>query len=339
MPIPGQGVVPPAGGIYNELAALTRRAFIPRVVVQIYYSTPTLMMLLKNAQRSAGGMAQITGPVQGNSMVQGSWAGYSGAFNQPQIIPAIQNAQWNTAYNITPVPLVMGESFLQSTEAVVPILDARMNDVKAYLAQQMSSALYTNNSANVLMPNGFVEATDNGTNVPIYGGINRTAQGNSFWAGQYYSVGTNILNRKAMAQYLIQITDAAGGECPDFVIMSPSDYAALNSDFIGVENIYVTPGSNYSFDTTNRSSFPNLLISGVPFYGDHWCPKGTMYFINTKYTGMYLSEDAPFEFSGFYSTIPMLQVAQIGVCIVGYQVVSFKPSANAVITGFSGGAF
>ena len=94
MPIPSQGVVP-GGAIYNELNALTRRAFIPRVTVQIYSATPTLMMLLGNAQRSAGGVNQITVPVQGNSMVQGAWTSYSGTFNKPQVIPGVSDAQFS----------------------------------------------------------------------------------------------------------------------------------------------------------------------------------------------------------------------------------------------------
>ena len=92
-------------------------------------------------------------------------------------------------------------------------------------------------------------------------------------------------------------------------------------------------------DMTVRSSFPNLSISGVPFFMDHWCPKGTMYFINSKYTSMYLSEDAPFAFSGFYSAIPLMQIAQIGVMILGYNIVCSKPSSGAIITNFTGGAF
>jgi hypothetical protein len=149
----GSGVVP--GGTtatFNELNALTRRAFIPRVTVQIYFSTPTLMLLMGNAQRSAGGLNQITGPVQGQSMIQGAWTNYSGTFNKPQIIPGVQNFAFNTAYFVAPVPLVLGEALLQSTEAVVPILDVRMNDVYAITAQQMGSAIFTNNTANPLMP-------------------------------------------------------------------------------------------------------------------------------------------------------------------------------------------
>ena len=336
----GSGVVP--GGTtatFNELNALTRRAFIPRVTVQLYFSTPTLMLLMGNAQRSAGGLNQITGPVQGTSMVQGAWTNYSGTFNKPQVIPGVMNFAFNTAYFVVPVPLVLGEALLQSTEAVVPILDVRMNDVYAVTAQQMGSAIFTNNTANPLMPSSFVDGFDNGTNVATYGGINRNAAANTFWQGQYYSGVGGVLTRQSMAQYLIQVTDVAGGEAPDFVVMSPSDYAALNSTMIGTENIYVPPGKAYDMDTPIRSSFPNIFISGVPFFMDHWCPKGTLFMVNSKYTSMFLSEDAPFAFSGFYSAIPLMQIAQLGVMIVGYQIITTKPLANAIITGITGGAF
>ena len=342
----GTGVVPGSTSqIFLELTSLTRRAFIPRVTTQIYFSTPTLMLLMGNAQRSAGGMNQITGPVQGQSMVQGAWTSYSGSFNKPQVIPGVQNFAFNTAYFTVPVPLVLGETLLQATEAVVPILDVRMNDVYAVTAQQMGSAIFTNNTANPLMPSSFIDGFDNGSIVGTYGGINRNAATNQFWQGQIYTGGAALV-RSTLAQYLIQITDVAGGEAPDFVVMSPSDFATLNSNFIAinsgntaVENIFVDPGKSYSLDTPIRSSFPNLWISGVPFYCDHWCPKGSIFFVNSKYTAMYLSEDAPFAFSGFYSAIPLMQIAQIGVMIVGYQIITSKPVANAIVSGVTGGAF
>ena len=339
MPILGTGVVP-SGDIANELSALTRRAFIPKVVVQFYYSTPTAMLLMGNAQKAAGGLSQITQPVQGASMVQGAWTGYSGTFTKPSVIPGVKNAEWNLAFYTVPVPLVMGEALIQSTEAILPILDVRMNDVYAVTAQQVSSAIFSNNSANNLMPQGFVEAFDNGGRVANYGGISRIAAGNQYWQGQYYDAGTaNILNRATIAQYLIQITDNAGGEAPDFVVMSPSDFATLNTSFIGTEVMNLDPGKTGNMDTALRSSFPNLEINGIRIYMDHWCPKGTIYAINSKYTALYMSEDAAWAFSGFYSTVPQLQIGQVGVMILGYNIITSKPSSGAIITNFTGGAF
>ena len=57
-------------------------------------------------------------------MVQGQWTGYGGGFNSPVVTPGVQNGQWNLAYWVVPVPLPFGESVIQSTEAVMPLLKA-----------------------------------------------------------------------------------------------------------------------------------------------------------------------------------------------------------------------
>src|SRR5215469_12891515 len=185
MPLPGIGAVPAAGSLYNELSAVTRRAFVPKLFVQIYFGSPSLYYMIGNAQRAAGGLNQITIPLQGQSMVQGQFTGYGGGFNSTVITPGIQNAQFNLAYWVVPVPLPFGETVIQATDREVSILKARMNDVFAVTRQQMATLMYTNNSANPLFPNSFQDAFDNGTNFPQYGGINRNAAGNSAFQGQY----------------------------------------------------------------------------------------------------------------------------------------------------------
>ena len=197
------------------------------------------------------------------------------------------------------------------------------------------------NTGNSLLPNSFLDGFDNGTNFPVYGGVSRNAPMTQSWAGQYYNAAsiTNGFTRKTMSNFIIRITDQAGGEAPTFAVMNPSDFAILNDDFIGVEQIFTRPGLNYTMDTPVRSSFPNLNVAGVPIYSDHFCPKGEMFFVNTKYTQLFISEDAAFDFSGFYSLVPLGQIGQQGVVVFGYNVITAKPSANAWVTGFSGGAW
>ena len=340
MPLPGIGVAPAAGSLYQELASTTRRCFVPRLFVQIYFGSPTLFYMTGNAQRAAGGLNQVTIPLQGQSMVQGQFTGYGGGFNSPVITPGIQNGQWNLAYWVVPVPLPFGETVLQATDREISILKARMNDVYAVTRQNMARLSFTNNSANPLMPDSFQGAFDNGTNFPTYGGINRLAPGNSAFQGQYInansiavgattSPATVGFTRASMASLLAQITDAAGGEAPTFGVMAPGDLATLNNNFIGNETQFVNPGGSYTMDTAVRSSFPNVNISGVPIFADHFCPKGNAFFPNVKYTAMYLSEDAAFDFSGFYSLVPLGQIGQQGVVVVGYDIVSAKSSSGA----------
>lgn len=337
MPIPNQGAVP-TGAIYTELTSVTRRAFVPKLFVQMYFASPTLFYLMGNSQRSAGGLSQITVPMQGQSMVQGQFVGYGGGFNSPVITPGIQNGQWPTAYWVVPIPLPFGETVIQSTEAVIPLLKARMNDAYAVTRQQMATLMFQNNTANPLYPNSFYDAFDSGTNVPTYGGINRLAAGNANYQGQLidlsaapWSLASTGFTRAKMASLLTKVTDAAGGEAPTFVVMNPADFATLNADFIGTEQAFVTPGRNFTIDTPIRSSFPNLNVSGVPIFADHFVPQGNVYGCNIKYSNLYLSEDAAFDFSGFYSLVPLGQIGQQGVVVLGYNFISAKS-----VSGFHG---
>jgi hypothetical protein len=54
---------------------------------------------------------------------------------------------------------------------------------------------------------------------------------------------------------------------------------------------------------------------------------------------MYLSEAAPFVFSGFQSAIPQGQIADIGVLITCLDLVCSKPSSGAWVTGITGAAW
>jgi hypothetical protein len=351
MALPGIGVVPPAGPLYNELTAVTRRAFVRKLFVQIYFASPSLFYLWGNAQRAAGGLNQVTIPMQGQSMVQGQFTGYSGGFNAPVVTPGIQSGQWALAYWVVPVPLPFGETITQSTEAVIPLLKARMNDVYATTRQNVARLLYTNNTANPLYPDSFLNAFDNGTNAPTYGGINRTVAGNSAFQGQYifagnpstwnttYTTATAGWNRKAMSSLLFKVTDIAGGEAPTFGTMNPADLSTLNNDIVGTETNFVRPGEKWTMDTPVRSSFPNVNVAGVPIFADHFCPVSNMFLVNVKYSNFYISEDAAMDFSGFQSLVPIGQIGQQGIVVLGYDFVSAKSSSGAWVYGFGGNAY
>lgn len=273
-------------------------------------------------------------------MVQGQFTGYGGGFQSPVITPGLQNGQWNLAYWVVPVPLPFGETVIQATDREISILKARMNDVYAVTRQNFARLMFINNTANPLLPDSFYNAFDDGTNVSTYGGINRLAQGNSAFKGQYinlnsgtYSQGAAGFTRAGMATLLAGTTDAAGGESVTFVVMNPGDYATLNNTFISIEQIHQIPqmANVGSMETQVRSSFPNLVISGVPIFADHFVPKGEIFGVNVKYTSMYMSEDAAFDFSGFYSLVPLGQMGQQGVVVAGYDVISAKS-----VSGFHG---
>ncbi len=62
-------------------------------------------------------------------------------------------------------------------------------------------------------------------------------------------------------------------------------------------------------------------------------------FVNVKYTAMYLSEDAAFDFSGFHSLVALGQIGQQGVVVVGYNLVSAKSSSGAIAYNIGNNSF
>ena len=338
MPQLGVGIVP-SGAIGNELVATTRRAFIPRLVVQIYKATPLLSLLMRNAQRAKGGVSQVTVPVQGGSYVSFSWSDYSGVFPQPAVQTAAQNAEFNLKLGVVPIPFMGMEALIQSSEAVIPILKARMADAKTVAVQAISSALFTNNSSSPTQVDSLLQAYDDGTNVSTYGGINRSTAGNAFWKSTLKTSVGAVNTRVTWIPYLTQTTTLAGGEAPDFVVMAPGDWTKLMTDFMGSETFFTKPGSRYGTDDVINAGFRGLMLGDTPMFMDPFCPTGTAYIINSRYLALYMSEDAPFAFSGFYSAIPNLQIANIGVVIVAFDVVCTKPVSGMRMTGITGASF
>ena len=335
MPQLGVGIVP-SGAIGNELVAVTRRAFIPRLVVQIYKATPMLSLLLRNAQRARGGVSQVTVPVQGGSFVNWSWSDYSGVFPQPPVQTAAQNAEFNLKLGVVPIPFMGMEALIQSSEVVIPILKARMADAKTVSVQAMSSALFVDNSATPNVVDSLVQAYDDGTTVSSYGGISRAT--NTFWKSTLLTGGA-ALTRTAFIKFLVRTTALAGGEAPDFVVTSPGDWTTLMTDFMSLETFQTTPNSRYGADDIINAGFRGLMLGDTPIFMDPFCPTGTAFIFNSRYLAAYMSEDAPFAFSGFYSAIPNLQIANIGVVIVAWNVVCTKPISGMRLTGITGAAF
>lgn len=333
----GTGLVP-GGAIGNELAAITRRAFIPRLIVQLYKSTPFLYMLMRGAQRAKGGVGNITLPVQGNSLVSAEWTDFGGSFAQPADVTGIQNAAQNLTVSVVPIPFFGMESLIQSSEVVIPRLKTKMADAKQVMLQLFSNALFGANTSSTIM-SGLPQAYDDGVNnaaFATYANINRLT--NTFWKSTVIT-GGSVLTRSAFIKYIPQVTSLAGGEAPDLIVMSLSDWTTLMQDFMTAESFRTQPGERYGKDTPINAGFRCLMLGDTPIIADLYCPKGTAYVLNLKYYNMYLSEDAPFAFSGFYSTIPNLQIANIGVLVTALQTFCTKPISGAQITAITGGAF
>src|SRR6185312_11644164 len=242
MPQFGSGIVPASGAVAAELTAVTRRAFIPRVFVQLWQADPLVAALIQTAEMASGGLSPVTAPLQGNPMVTGQWVGYDGSFNQPGVQPGLQNAEFNLKAFTTAIPFLGFEGLVQVDYDVVPIIEARMNDATNVTIDAFSNALY-NNVANQQQMIGLQAAVDDGTFAATYGGIARAT--NPWWKSTYVHNGSPTTpTRNLLMQYIAQVTKK-NGEMPKMGIVGLGTWTLLTQDFTGLERYVVDPGGSY----------------------------------------------------------------------------------------------
>ena len=329
MPI-GGGILPATGSTqFTELTYVTRRAFIPKLVVQLYNSTPLMAALIANSQQASGGVSSVTVPVQGSQFVNAQWSDYSGSFAQPSVQQGAYNAEFNLKLMIAPVPFLGMEGAVQQDAAIIPLIEARMNDATNVMMDAMATALY-NNTTNTQQFIGLPAAvSSSGT----YGNISRSAY--TWWQSKEYAAGSVNPTRQNILQY-ISGTVKNGAEVPSFGVCGFGTWTLLAQDFVGQEQYMITPGNGFDGDANGpQAAFRALMVAGVPIYPDPYCPEGTVYFLNSNDLSLYIHEQGSFVFTGFESTLPNWQIGYVGAVLTIAELVNTKPKSMTKVTGYN----
>lgn len=324
--MPFSSGVMPTGPQFTEYQAITRRAFVPTMYVQIYNASPTIAGLMQNAKTATGGISSITVPVQGQSLTIPQWVGFDGGFQQPANIQGIQPAEFNLKGMITPIPFYGMEAAVQADHAIVPRIEAVFNDATNSTVDVFSQALF-NNVTNTQQLIGLNGAIDDGTNAATYGNINRNAS--PFWQAKVYSAGGAAPTRLTVLNYLVG-ANKYGSEMPTMAVIGLGTWLKLAADFAGLESYQIRPGTGFDSDADRpRSLFRALDIGAVPVYADPYCPEGVMYIWNSNYLSLYFHQMANFAFTGFESLLPTYQLGYIGAVVTLLELVCVKPRTTA----------
>ena len=334
MPQLGTGIIP-AGGANSlgaELQNVVRRAFVKKLVVQIYNTSPLAAALIANSQPCSGGVSSVTVPAQGAQMVNMSWVGYDGSFPQPAPQPGITNLEFNLKGALIPIPYLGFEGLVQQAHEIVSLATARMNDAGNVYCDGVATALYNNISNNQQIV-GLPGAIDDGTNLVTYGGVSRTT--NTWLKSKRYAAGSVNPTRALVMQFTTG-TFKNCGELPTFGMMGPATWQTLANDYLPQESYVITPEKGFDQESWGaRSAFRALMVAGVPIYQDPYCTEGTMYLFNSGYGAFYIHERAAFAFTGFESTLSNFQLGYIGAVVSLLEFVLAKPNACTVVTGFT----
>ena len=334
MPVLGTGVIPSGGvgSLGGELQYVVRRAFVKKLVVQLYNISPLGAALIANSQPASGGVSSVTVPAQGSQFVNLQWVGYDGSFNQPAVQQGVFNLEFDLKAAVIPIPYLGFEGLLQDSHEIIPLLAARMNDAGNVYCDGVATVLL-NNVSNTSQVIGLPAAVDDGTNATFYGNQSRTT--NPWLKAKRYAAGAANPTRAIVAQYITG-TQKNGGEMPTFGIMGPATWQTLQNDYLPNESYVITPEKGFDDEPWGaRSAFRACMVSGVPIYLDPYVPEGTMYLLNTGYLAFYIHERAAFAFTGFESTLSNNQIGYIGAVLSLLELVLAKPKCCTVVTGFS----
>ena len=224
------------------------------------------------------------------------------------------------------------EGAVQLNHAVIPLIEARMNDATNSMAENMATALY-NNTTNNQQFIGLNGAIDDGTNLVTYGNISRATS--TWWRSQVYNAASAAPTRQNVLQYIAGV-NKAGAEMPTFGVCGFGTFARLAQDFLAAETFQVTPGHAFDHGEDGiRSGFRALMVAGVPIYADPYCPEGSMYFINSNYLAMYIHDQASFAFTGFESLLSNFQLGYVGAVLTLGELVVTKPKACGRVSNYA----
>src|SRR5262245_50606830 len=337
------GVIPPAAAGGTELQNTTRRAVMPAVVVQIGRSTVLLSSMLAGAEPVTGGVSPVTIPIQGVRMVQGGFVDYSGTFGAPQVLPGLQNAEYNLAAFVVGIPYYLFEGFVQKDAELVPIIWARMNDAGNYTSDALATALWNAQSVNTnLMPfsiNDVISVTD-----PAQGALgNLAVASNSFWVANVATIASinsasQVWSRVNTLGSITYAQKGSGGEPPSCVIVSPGAWMAIAGDTIGNERYIVDKEGTYADAAEGATvGFPAINVAGVPVYADLYQTVNTVALMpNFNYFSAKIHQEAAFAVAGPESLLPQFQLGYVMAMFVLYAFVCSKRSAQSSVTGFTG---
>lgn len=319
----GTGMVP-SGAIGSELTYITRRAFIPEMIVSIYGASPTMAALLANAKTAYGGISGVTVPAQGAALTTPQWSGFSGTFAAPGYQQGIWNLEFNLKLSITPIAFVGPEALVQDMHAVIPRIQAVMNDATNGTVDMFSTSVF-NNTTDTSAFIGLPAAVDDGTNVDSYGGLSRATY--TWLKSGYMAMSAGISRLLVMKN--IATTFKNCSEMPNFMVCGIATWYTLAAEFVGTEEFRITP-NGASFDQLEggaKSGFTACSVMGVPVFADPYCPEGTLYAWNTNYLSLYLHHMARFDFTGFQSTLPNWQLGYVGAVCTAGELVNSKPKS------------
>jgi len=314
---------------YDTLSAITREYIIPKVVDNIFKSTPFLFLLRQKGQILVDGGKKIVQPLEYAASPADSYNAYDSYVISSYDVVTAAELPWK--HNYASIDVAGSEIRQNSGEAqVVNFLSVKIKNAEKTLARNVSYQLFARGDSSdpagygrgAKGINGLGAAVDDGTNVANYAGISRTYY--TWWRSYVVDASTIPSRADFNEAYLEKVIGAisSGSDTPDVIILPQSAYDILFENL--VEKQRFTSGE------LAQAGFPEIQVCGIPVTVDPHCPADKGYVLNLDYLRFIIHKDANFKVTDFEPSTAHVDVSTAKV-LLDANLICSNCAAQAVI--------
>lgn len=266
---------------YDQITAITKKKFIPKMVDNIFDSNPLLKRLKANARVIDGG-ERIIVPLNYAQHTASGW--FSGAdtldVSDNQSITAAEYL-WKQHYaNITITRL---DELKNSGESqVLNFVRNKVMISEKTLADNLGTGLYNDGTVS----NAFVGLRAIVDSASTVGGIDQSSY--SWWQGQE-DTSTTALTISALQT---QWSNASIDNDTPTIIMT------TRANFDRYYNL-LQPQQRFVDSEMAKGGFTSLMFNGKPMISDSHCPANHIFMLNENYLDLYIHRDENMRFEPF----------------------------------------
>lgn len=258
---------------YDALTATTRKHYLKPLVDNVFNATPLLSYLRRKQKPAPGGTKLVQPLIYAANTSRGSYQGYDVLTVAPTEEITAAEYDWKQLY-VTLTISGAEEAKNRGTAAVLNLLESKMEIAKQSLIEMFSKQLWGDGTGNGGKDiTGIQAAIDDGTNVAVYGGINRATH--TWWKSQYGAgTGGNRPLSLSLVNSMITAT-TRGADRPDLIVTTPELWDALWE--------ILQKQQRYEATRVADTGFDEIRFRGRSVVYDDDCPEGSMWFINSDY--------------------------------------------------------
>lgn len=270
-----------AVNLTDQVHAVSKRFFIPKMTDTIYVGTPELRRLKEKGLKLIDGGTSIIQPLE---YAEGNFQWYTGAETLSTAdVNQFQAAEYDWRQCAAPVVISRLDELRNMGDAqVVDFVKAKMKAAQKTLTQNLSEAIF-NDGTVANQPVGLRAIV--GTSSTI-GGIAQNA--NSWWQGQVDS-STTTFGLPAIETNFLNCSE--DNEAPTVAYTTKSIFGRFWGS--------LQPQQRFADEKSANAGFKSLMFNGIPVIAATNCPASHWFHINEEYFHLYVHKDENMKMDEF----------------------------------------